>query len=147
VNEESQGRGTAVSQEPHDTSTARDSRSRRLSVLLPAATFLVGLALGAALIWIAQSDGDAPEAGTDQSSPGSTVSPSPEPSGTGGIAIPEACLRAAEAAEELVSIGREAVSAVADLDAVRLQEVVNDIERLDGRVREDAADCRAQSRS
>lgn len=136
-----------MSEGTDETSTARDSRRRRLSVLLPAATFLVGLALGAAMIWIAQPDEDGPEAGTDQPSPGATVSASPESSGTGGIVIPEACLRAADAAEELVAIGREAVRALAELDAVRLQEVVDDIERLDRQVREDVADCRLQSGS
>lgn len=130
-----------------DTATPRKAAGRRLFWMLPAATFLVGLALGAVMVWLAQPGESETEAGNGAPSPEATVVPSPSPSETGGIVVPDACLQAVDAAEELVSIGRETVRALADLDTVRLQQLVDDMEELDARVREDAADCRLESRT
>lgn len=137
---------SAVNERADDAAAPQRAPRRRMFWLLPAATFLAGLALGAVMVWLAQPGESETETGTGEPSPEATLSPSPSPSETGGIVIPDSCLRAADAAEELVSIGREAVGALGDLDAVRLQELVADIEELDARVRDDVADCRLQSR-
>lgn len=111
-------------------------------VLLPAATFLVGLLLGGALVWVAQPGEEGGGSAEGQPSPSAGVTPTPTTVPSGSIVVPRACLQAVEAAQEVVDLARDAVTAIGDLDAAALQKVVNRIEKLDRRVRADIDACR-----
>jgi len=135
-----------VNENSADQATGGRQRRAGAFVLVPAATFLVGLLLGAALVWVAQpSDGDRGGAPDVPASPGAGPSPSPtRPGETASPPASGACLRAARAAEDLVRLAREAAAALADLDTQRLQEIVSAMEELDRRIRPDAQECRGQ---
>ena len=117
----------------------------RSFLLVPAATFLVGLALGAALVWVAQPS-DSGGGSEAQPSPGVSVSPSTSPSGPPTASrSPGPCVRAAQDAEQVIRLVREAVTALGALDAARLEELVDEMELLDEQVRDDARLCREAS--
>ena len=107
------------------SSATEESAWKRWSVLLPALTFLVGLALGAAVIGVAQSTDEGVEGPEALASPGAAA-PSPTPtSGDLNVTIPASCVEAAEKAEFAYDVLQDAASAVRDLDARRLAEVVD----------------------
>ncbi len=140
------------------TSPPPRSSGGALFFIVPAATFLVGLMLGAGLVWVAQpggSDGGEPEpsaAGPEASpdepaeaspdaSPDATAS-SPGEEGSQDVVLTGACVQAAEASSQLVARVRDAVDALANLDTRELGRILDDLERLDGEIRQDAAACR-----
>lgn len=125
----------------NSSSDDTDRGSRFL--LVPAVTFLVGLVLGAVLVWV----------GTDlrggEPQPGGTAAPTvPTPTGSRSssdvtVTVPADCLAAAQAAEDVLGLGRQAASAVADLDAKRLQDLIDEMEKLEPRVRQAADNCQS----
>ena len=131
---------------PEGGSTGKDG-GRRGFLLVPAVTFLVGLALGAALVWVAQPSGSGEDDGSEaQPSPGMTVSPSPSPSEPSAASpSPGPCVRAAQDAEQVIRLVRAAVTALGALDAARLEELVDEMELLDEQVRDNARLCREAS--
>jgi hypothetical protein len=119
---------------------ARPRGSRWLWVL-PALTFLVGLALGALVVG---GPSDAPVSGTGDPA----AAPAPEPSAAPSdllVRVPEPCLAVAEQAEEAVAVVDRAVAAVRSFDARELQEVLNQAQNLRSGVERLAADCRARA--
>jgi hypothetical protein len=120
-------------------------RRRRWFLLVPAATFLVGLLLGALLVWVVQPTGPQSDDQTAEPTPEGTLEPSPEPRTTPSPSVSEACLRAAGHATELVTLVRQAANALGDLDTLRLQEIVDDMERLDGEIRAAVDQCRQRA--
>jgi hypothetical protein len=118
------------------------------SWLLPALTFLVGCVLGGAVI-AAGTSGD--EDGTIASD---TASQAPEQEeGTDAestdvvVRVPQSCLDAADAALVAAQQVDDAVAAVGDLDARRLQEIVDEVQQLQPDVRESAERCRSTTGS
>lgn len=113
-----------------------------LPALLPAITFLIGVALGGALIAVGTNAG-----GDDSAAPHSTAAPAPSgsasTSGDAVVTVPGACLDAANQAEEAFSLLRGGVTAIRDLDARRLQELVDQLQKLDPQVRSLVDECRA----
>jgi hypothetical protein len=124
----------------------------RRFVVVPALTFLVGLALGAVLVWVGTSG---PGGGDEEAAPSGTPSASPaEPTrspgdGVSGVGrtVPEECTRAADSALQLAEILQDAVRALGDLDARRLQELVDRMEGLDQQIRADLQACREATSS
>lgn len=118
-------------------------------VLVPAGTFLLGLLLGAVLVWVAVPGGGTSAGGEQDPTPGTTGGPAASPtlraSPGPGTTIPESCVRSAESAATAVTLVRQAVTAVGDLDAARLQQIVDRIEQLDTQIREDVTSCRRQT--
>lgn len=130
------------------TTQPRDPGGSRSAafVLVPAATFLVGLLLGAALVWVAGPDqstpDDEPRTETSPTAPASPSTPAAE-----DLVIPADCVQAVESAREVVDRLRQAVDAVSNLDTERLLDILDELERLDRQIREDASECRPRSTS
>ena len=114
---------------PPATSTVTSSEPgwRRWSVLLPALTFAVGLALGAAVVGVSQlggSSSDEPLAAPSSSSTPASEPVAPSPSAL-LITVPAPCVQAAEQAETAYAVLDQAVTAVRELDARQLADVVD----------------------
>lgn len=108
--------------------TSQESGWRRWSVLLPALAFVVGLALGAAVVGVSQLG----ESGSEEplAAPSATPEPQPEPVGSPSpsplvITVPAPCVEAAEQAETAYDVLDRAVTAVRELDARQLADVVD----------------------
>ncbi len=113
-----------------------------LSWLLPAATFLVGLVIGFA-VWGAAGDENDGESQT-QGTPSLTDSPAPGDGNgrTATVTVPQSCLDAIEESEQSLDLLDEAVQAIGDLDAARLQEIVDDLQGASERIRDLGDECR-----
>lgn len=125
------------------TAAVEDARPRgsRWFWVLPALTFLAGLALGALVIG-APDDGPAP------APPDAAGAPGLEPSAAPGdllVRVPEPCLAVAEQAEEAVAVLDRAVRAVRSFDPRELQEVLDQAQGLRPGVEQLASDCRARA--
>lgn len=101
-------------------------------MLLPALTFLVGLALGGALVGVTSGSD---EVDGDANGPTVTSAPTPEPAGplpspTGLLVrVPDPCLQAVDKAEVAYGVLDQAVAAARELDARRLQELVDQVQQ------------------
>jgi len=113
-----------------------------LSWLLPAATFLVGLVIGFAVWGAADDDGDG--GSQAQGTPSVTDSPvtGDDNGRTATVTVPQSCLDAIEESEQSLDLLEEAVQAIGDLDAGRLQEIVNDLQGASERIRDLGDECR-----
>jgi len=99
------------------------ARWRRWSVLLPALTFLAGLALGAAVLGAST---------TQDRTPAASPPPSPTPTPTPTellVRVPGPCLEAAERAEQAYALVEQGVKAARDLDARGLADLVDEVQR------------------
>lgn len=105
---------------------APGTRARTWSVLLPALTFLAGLALAAAVLGATSSD-DEPDAAA-QPTPTPTPSTSPaQPELV--VTVPGPCLQSAERAEQAYALLEQGVTAARDLDARALADLVDQVQR------------------
>jgi hypothetical protein len=139
-------RGDPTSQTAHARSPSLHGRA---FVLLPVLTFVAGMLLGGALVGVATDRGD-PGGNGGATSPSRTASPQPSVTASAdpdAIVVPGACAEAARNASQAVSLLRDAVAAIGELDAARLADILDDLEQLDRRIREDAAACRTGTRS
>lgn len=123
------------------------------SWLLPVLTFLLGCLLGGGVI----AAGASQDADDVAAAPSATASPGE--TGTGGgsedepedeaeddepeVRVPESCLAAADGAVVAANRVDDVVKAVRDLDARRLQELVDEVQQQQPRVRELAERCRS----
>lgn len=110
------------------TATSKEPGWRRWSVLLPALAFVVGLALGAAVVGVSQLGESSSE--EPLAAPSSTSTPPSEPVGSPSpsallITVPAPCVQAAEQAESAYDVLDRAVTAVRELDARQLADVVD----------------------
>lgn len=116
-----------------------DARGLGTGVRVPTLTFLVGLGLGAALVWAAVGGGgdDAPEVG-----PSATAGPSPSsgPSDT-LVTVPGACEDVSARVSEAYDLLRDAVRQVRDFQAEELTRTLDELEVLDEETRSLAAEC------
>jgi hypothetical protein len=127
---------------PTPTASARTTEPRRW--LIPAATFLVGLLLGALLVAVLRPTGTGP--GVEASPSTSTGAPRPTLTGlptTATVVVPAECLQVAQDSQALVDLTRQAAGAARDLDAGRLSDVVRQIDQAQTTLRTHADACRA----
>lgn len=115
-----------------------DGRRAWLGRLLPAATFLVGLVLGALVVGavagdVGPSTGDTAESTTSPTPTGSA----PETT----VVVPGACTDAAEAVRSAVRLLRQGAASVRDFDPDELVRVLNELEIVEPRVRALARQC------
>ena len=111
--------------------------------LLPVLTFLVGCLLGGAVIAAGAFGGDSSDVAAPSASPEPEDDASPQPSPDGVVVrVPQACLDAADRAATVSSQAQDAVAAVRDLNARRLQEVVDSFQQLEPEVQRLADECR-----
>ncbi len=109
--------------------------------LLPTVSFVAGLVLGGLLIAVVER-GDTPEAtaGPAPTSLPATTTSAPDQA-PGSASDP--CLEASDLAERLAALVREGVQTLGQLDAVRTQEALDQIERLEPQIEAKAGECRA----
>lgn len=113
-----------------------EARWRRWSVLLPALTFLAGVALGAAVLGASTTE-DEPRAAP-------TAPPTPSASPTDvTIRVPGPCLQAAERAEQAYALVERGVTAARDLDARELADLVDEAQRQRPEVQSLVEACRS----
>lgn len=124
-----------------------DDRPRRLFWLLPTLTFLVGLVLGGGLVALGSNDAESAIGQPPPSSSAPTPSgvPSAGESGDGTVVVPQECVAAADTSLEVLDLVRKAVAAIGDLDARRLQEIVDRLQELDPEVTRLAETCRTEA--
>lgn len=115
--------------EPRRTGPARVDRG-------PAAALLVlGLLVGAAGTALILEPQPADEPATEvQDAPETIVYLGP---------VDASCVRSSELAEEVLDLAREATGAMAELDARRLQEIVDEMQTRDEELRELSERCQA----
>lgn len=137
---------TAKEKDPSAGSTGAPPTNRggisTLTWLLPAATFLVGLVIGFAVWGASGNDGD--DESQAQGRPSATDSTSPENGNgqTATLTVPQSCLDAVEESELTLDLVDEAVQAIGDLDAARLQEIVDELQGASERIRDLGDECR-----
>ncbi len=108
--------------------------------MLPAVTFLLGLLLGAVVVAASGDD-------EDQTAAPAAPSAVPTPSAEGQLTVrvPGPCLRAADEAEQAYAVLEQGVAAARDLDARRLQELVDTVQRERPQVEALVRACREQA--
>lgn len=121
------------------SSRAVAGRRQGRSLGLAAAAFAVGLLLGAVGWAVAgEDDTPAPPAATAPE----TTSPAESDPAALETTVAASCVRSARLAEEVLGLAEEAIGAIAELDARRLQELVNSMQQREPELREQAARCR-----
>ncbi len=118
-----------------------ERRQGWISLLLPAGTFLVGLALGGILVYAGTSGGSDAESVPSES----TSSGSPSGGADTVVTVPAACDEAAAKVSEAYTLLRQAVSQVRDFQADQLVETLNQLEDVDGQTRPLVDECTAVS--
>jgi hypothetical protein len=109
---------------------------------LPAAGLLVGLLVGFA-VWGGATDDGEPEEQA-QPRPSMTASAS-SPAGsdpTVTVTIPQECLDAVDASEQALDLLEQATAAISEFDAAELQQIVDQLQDSQERIRELGEDCR-----
>lgn len=110
--------------------------------LVPALTFLIGLALGGVLVWV--GDVGAGTGGEDSQAQPSQTTSAPDPQATTPdvtVTVPGSCVEAAERSQEVLDLANQAARAIGDLDARELQEIVAQMQDLEPVVRDAATRC------
>ena len=104
--------------------------------LIPAATFVVGLLIGAALLYASGAGRDAGASKTPGTS-GSTPSPnaSSTPRGATVITVPAACRDAAKKLQEATDLVRSSVDSVRNFDPDQLTKALRQLETIDAQAR------------
>lgn len=120
---------------------------RRGGVLIPAATFLVGLLIGGLVIGLGRS-GSSPSstAGDDGSSSGASSSSSPTSTSTADpgetvVTVPAACQEATDKVSEATRLLRSTVGDVRNFKPEKIVEALNRLEDLDGEIRPLLQEC------
>ena len=114
---------------------AGDGRRRRWR--LPLAMLVTGLVVGAGGVGALVANGTL---GT------TVVAPRPEPTRSAvTVTVPESCAEAGRLSEQVAGITQEIVTATGELDAARLQVLVDRLQGLDPQVRAATAACRQDS--
>jgi hypothetical protein len=105
------------------------------AVVAPAVALLVGVVLGGLVVGVA---GDGSSDGVADPSPTATSSDS-QP----GLAVvvPDECLRAADSVTEATALIRDSLDAIRRFEADQIIEMLNHLEDLDARAREQASRC------
>lgn len=106
---------------------------------VPVATFVAGAVLGAAVLGLAGSSGPT---GTVEGGGEPSPAVAPEPADAALVRVPAACVEAAEFAETVSESLDEITGAVQDLDARRLQETLDAIQRRHPDVEAASLECR-----
>lgn len=108
--------------------------------LLPAATFLIGLALGGVLVAVGTS-GSADDGDPDASAtPSETAEPTLSPGDT-VVTVPAACEESAQNLRDAYGLLRDSLDSVRDFDPDRLVDILNRLEEIDTETRPLLDEC------
>lgn len=116
-----------------------------LAWIVPVLAFLAGCLLSGIAVALVMSDGDDEDPVVAAPTATSSTTPDPEataPSPEVVVRVPQACLDAADSALEAGQEAEDVVAAVRDLDARRLQEIVDRFQQNEPALRQAAQRCR-----
>ena len=114
--------------------------------LIPAVTFLVGLALGAVVVAVTSSGGDdSPRAGDQPSGTPTTSVPAPTLTASPDVSVtvPGECIEVADDAEALLALVDDAAGAVRDLNASELGSILDEIQAAQTTLQEQVDLCQS----
>lgn len=138
----------AESEEPPATGRWRLGRAARWWAA--AGAFVVGLLVGGVLVgFAAGGSAPLPQGTTARRTPsaGAPGTPTPTPAGaTGQVAVNQACLRALNAAQDIYGTLDDLGNAARQFNAARLDEVIQQLEPLQARLRQNLGDCDVSAR-
>lgn len=130
---------------------SRGGLRRILRTWAVTAGFLAGLLVGAVVTGLLSQGAPLPsEIGGGTAAPERTADPSPDGAGdgsagaTGQVAIDEACLRAINAAQDVVGVVEDLGEALSQFNPARLDEIVRRLQPLERRLRENAEACEVE---
>lgn len=131
----------------HPRSPDPGRRPRRaLRWWLSAATFVVGLFVGAVLVGLAAGGSiTLPARGTATGSAAAPSAAAPS-SGSTEIVVNDACLKALQAAQDVYGTVDQLRQAVSRFNASRLDELVRQLGALQSRLRDDIGSCNVATR-
>lgn len=125
-------------------------RRGRLTWLIPALTFLVGLLLGALVVGASGLGDDddvtaapVPTATDPGTSPTTGTQDRPDTT----VTVPGACLDAAEGTQGLLTLVQEAATAAQELDAAELSSIVRQLQESQATLESLSNDCRSAAGS
>lgn len=118
--------------------------------LIPAATFLIGLLLGALVVGVSGSEDGSDAAGgsppsATQTAVTPTVGPSTRPAAT--VTVPGSCLDVADSTEALLGLVEEATAAAQDLNASELSSIVRQLQESQAGLQQQSSACRSAASS
>jgi hypothetical protein len=131
---------------PDPTGPTRSRMSGSRFWLIPALTFLVGVALGGVVVAVSNGGGEDTGSSTATSETAATSAPttSTETSGRAPatVTVPGPCLQLADDSDVLLEQVNQVAEAARDLDAERLSELVRDLQQSRDLLQEDSQACR-----
>ncbi len=113
--------------------------------LLPVGALIIGVLIGF-VIWGTTNSDDSPTGGADSTPTPPSSAPAGESAGaTVTVAVPQSCLDAVDASQASLDLLDQATQAISDLDAARLQTIVNELQTAAERIRALGEECRAST--
>lgn len=109
--------------------------------MLPAVTFVVGVLLGAVVLWATTSGDNSPSTASGPTAT-SSITPAPTVTTTATLSVPRECLKVADDAKAVTDVVTQMVAAARDLDAAKLSDLVRQLQTAQKTVQDDAATCR-----
>lgn len=117
--------------------------------VVAAAAFVAGLLVGGIVVGLVSGDTVVPPSGDGgaepTASPVTTAPATGTAAATGQLFLSDDCLRAINAAEDLIGLVDDLGDALADFDATRLDEIVRDLQPLQDRLRNGIDDCNVRA--
>lgn len=115
-----------------------------------AGVFVLGLLVGGIIVGLLNDETVVPPSATDGGATTSApVSSAPQntasPGATGQVVLGEDCLRAINAAQDLVGLVDDLAEALADFNAARLDEIVRELQPLQDRLRGGVDECNVRA--
>lgn len=112
--------------------------------LLPVTALIVGVLIGF-VIWGTANNDDS-STGLADNSPTPSSAPAGESAGTTvTVAVPQSCLDAVDESQASLDLLDQATQAISDLDAARLQTIVDDLQTASERIRALGEECQAST--
>lgn len=149
---------TETTKRTGDTAPTPASGGRRVGGagwLLPALTFVIGVALGAVVVWAVSPGGDGNGPATAVAPPATSSGSAPTPSAPAGVGasptspgavivtVPAACSSLAQDARQAADLLTQAGAAARDLDASRLANIARQMQDVRDRLSSQSAACTA----
>ena len=112
-----------------------------------AAAFLGGLLVGVLLTGLLSRGAPLPATDGGTAAPTSSEAPAPGTAGaTGELVVNAACLRAINAAQDMLDVLQDLGEALSEFNAARLDEIVRRLQPLQQRLDENSDECQVEGR-
>ncbi|MBA2416935.1 MAG: hypothetical protein H0V64_13830 [Geodermatophilaceae bacterium] len=111
--------------------------------LLPVSALVIGVLIGF-VIWGTTNNDDSPTGLADTTPALTSSAPTGESAGTTvTVAVPQSCLDGVDESMASLDLLDQATQAISELDAARLQTIVDDLQSASERIRDLGEECRA----